>query len=200
MPRPLPDVNLLPKIERNTTSHFTIFIGLIVALVVAYGLIGFYYFTTKSSLQDEQATYTQISQDNEVLEAQIDQSLSSDDVDISDIFSFIEGVNMRTSYFLEEIDELLPDDSYVSEYVYNDFSSEIMVHFETFDDISAYTTSLRESSFSKDIFVDEIETFDPMEDEREGFDRYLHETPRHETTFTIDLNEQVLRGVHERHE
>lgn len=193
MPNHLPEVNLLPKHERSSSSYFQMFIGLIIILILAYGLLGFYYFTSKSQLKEEQATYTQVISDNEVLQAQIDQSTSSDDVNLADVLSFIEGHDMRTSYLLEEVDELLPEDSYLSEYVYDNYEGALTVHFETLDDVAQYTKKLTESSFSTDVLVDEVGTFKPRDNEETNEEILLH-NPRYETTFTIDIEKDTLRG------
>lgn len=200
MHKPLPEVNLLPKVERSSSRQGQIFIGMVIMLVVAYTFIGFFYFTTKANLAHEESTYAALQEENEELQAQMNTSTSTDGDNASDILSFLEGLHMRTSYLLEEVDDLLPDNSYVSEYVYQDYQAELVLHFETFDDIAQYTTSWNESPFSVDVFVDEMDAFHPREESDEEFDYYLHHIPRYETTMTIDLHKPTLRGAHVHHE
>lgn len=189
MENPIPDINLLPKHERTTSTGYYIFIGLLIVLIVAYGLLAYSYFSTKSNVKEEKSTHTSLLEDKELLETQIDESATDEHAKLQDVVAFIENHTLNTSIFMEEVNNLRQENSYVSEYLYADQEAEVILHFETLNDIADYTTRITNSDLSKDVQVDEIDTFSLDAEDEEIF----QVIPRYESIFTIQLQQEELR-------
>lgn len=200
MPERLPDVNLLPKYERQSRSAYYIFITMIVIILISFILLGFYYFSTKNKVQTAEAEYEELSIEVEGLEAQVQQYESGGASSLEQAVAFAENHNIPTSAFIVELDTLLPEQSYLSEYEYGSQVAEVTSHFETLDSVAGYTTELITSDYIRDTKVDEVTTFILKDEEQEENEVDFETTPRYEAFFTLQINKQKLKGATQKDE
>jgi len=195
MPEGLPDINLLPKYERQSSKSFIIFIILIIIMIILFLFFGASYFITKSKLHSVETTYNELSKEVDELHEELKMVDEDESSSFDEAVLFVENHAIPTSIFITELDDLLPDYSYLSEYQYANQEAEVIAHFETLDTVAAYTTELTTSPYVHDTKVDVIETFlikEEMADEDKGeFDSI----PRYETEFTLKINKQKLKGA-----
>lgn len=196
MPEGLPDINLLPKYERESSNLFYIFIAIIVIVLLSYLFIGVYFFTTKSKIESAKTEYDQLSEKVDELQAEVNQ-LEMGGTSLAEAVSFVDNHNIPTSAFIEELTDLLPDHSYLSEYEYGSQVAEVTAHFETLDTVAGYTTNLITSDLIKDTKVDEVETFELKDEESEAAFTTI---PRYEVDFTLQINKDKLEGAVEEDE
>jgi|SRR5690625_3571851 len=193
MPDRLPDVNLLPKYERQSAGAFYLFLAIIILTLLAYGFIGVYYFTTKSKLTNAEATYTELSEKADGLRAQVDE-LETGGTGLAQAVTFAENYNIPTSILIEELNEYLPERGYLSEYSYSNQVAEVTTHFEALDVVAGYTTDLLTSDYIRDTKVDNIETF-LLKEEENATTVDFSTIPRYESKFTLQINKQNLKGA-----
>lgn len=191
MPERLPDINLLPKIERESYTKNLIILILIALIIISYILIGFYYFYTKKQLETLNENYSNLNEEVHLKTTELEQLQSGSSL-LEQAISFVENFQIPTSIFITELDNLLPDNSYLSEYQYNNGSTNITVNFESLDKVAQYTTSLTNSNYIVDTKVDQVETFSLGESNEveEQFDTI----PRYRTNFTLITDKQKLKG------
>lgn len=191
MPERLPDINLLPKIERESYTKNLIILILIALIIISYILIGFYYFYTKKQLETLNENYSSLNEEVHLKTTELEQLQSGSSL-LEQAISFVENFQIPTSIFITELDNLLPDNSYLSEYQYNNGSTNITVNFESLDKVAQYTTSLTNSNYIVDTKVDQVETFTLGESNEveEQFDTI----PRYRTNFTLITDKQKLKG------
>lgn len=191
MPERLPDINLLPKIERESYTKNLIILILIALIIISYILIGFYYFYTKKQLETLNENYSNLNEEVHLKTTELEQLQSGSSL-LEQAISFVENFQIPTSIFITELDNLLPDNSYLSEYQYNNGSTNIAVNFESLDKVAQYTTSLTNSNYIVDTKVDQVETFSLGESNEveEQFDTI----PRYRTNFTLITDKQKLKG------
>lgn len=188
MPHRLKNINLLPDYEKERAGLFYLFIFLIVITLLAYMTIGFYYFSTKGKLEKAETTYAKLEEKAELLRAQVDE-IQADDNRLEQAVSFVENNNILTSTLIEELHDLLPNYSYLSNYTYNREEVNLVTHFETLDMTAEYTTNLLTSKYIRDTKVDNISTFILKEEEN------LEVTPRYEANFTLQIAPHLLKGA-----
>lgn len=191
MPERVPDINLLPKYERESASLFYIFITFLVITIIGYGVIGSYYFTTKSKLAEAETKYTELSDQAETLRIQVAQ-LESGGIDLEQSVLFAENYDMPTSYLVEELNDLLPDDGYLVDYTYSNRVADIVTHFESLNIVAEYTTELLSSEFVTDTKLSTVDSFTLREDEHD--DEQFTTIPRYEAKYTLNINRQHLKG------
>src|SRR5690625_3394970 len=170
MPEGLPDINLLPKYERQSSKSFILYTSLIVMIVLLLLFFGTYYFITKSKLHSVETTYQQLSSEAEVLHEQLKNIETDHSSSLKEAVHFARNHTIPTSTFILEINDLLPKHSYLGEYEYGNQVAEVTGHFETLDSVAEYTTELASSSYINDTKVNIIETFTLKDEESEETD------------------------------
>src|SRR5699024_3118247 len=191
MPDRVPDINLLPKYERESSLPYILFIILIVITVFAYGLITYYFFSTKSKLNKADDRYAELDKEVLSLQTEID-GLESAEASLKDAVTFVEQYDMPTSYVIKEVNDTLPDHSYLSFYSYRNQKVKVRSQFESLDDMSLYTTRLNESDTFNDTKIDVITSFELGEVNEDPED--FHEQLRYEADFDLIVNRYYLKG------
>lgn len=195
----LPDINLLPKYERQNSLGYILFmIGMIVCLLLLVGLI-ILYFYTRGTLEETNNHLTEAEQEQAILEERL-ASLEQDDQ--SEAFdtavTYIEQQIVPTSYLINELIVILPDQSYLSSYDYTKELVTIEAQFETMSDTAAYVEALNKSEVITSVQVDQIDTFElestETEEEQEEDSTEIYQTiPRYDVSYTLEVNHRYLR-------
>lgn len=185
----LPDINLLPPYQREGRRLYYLFIFLLICLLIAYVYIGYDYFTTKSHLSDVDDEYAVLSDEYDELEERVNQK-QAEESNLADAVAFVENYNMPAAIFIEELNDLIPDNNYLSEYQYSSQEAQIVTHFESLDLISRYTTDLLAFNYVQDVKVDQINTIELKdEDELESYSII----PRYEADFSLQIDKHELK-------
>lgn len=199
MPERLPDINLLPKYERQSSSHYYLFIVMIVLAMLSYVIIGYLYFSSKSKLKTAEAEYTELAAKADELRLEIDQLEAGGVATLEQAVTFVESKNILTSAFITEINDLLPVESYLSEYEYGNQNAKVTAHLETLDKVANYSNELSNSTYVTDTKVDTVDTFTLKEEETEDQIDFMT-IPRYEAVFTLQINKETLKGAQEENE
>ena len=194
MPEGLPDINLLPKIERDRSSKNLLILTVIALIFISYIFIGFYYFYTKKQLEAVNEEHSTLHEEVHLKTEELEQ-LQSGSSSLAQAITFVEQYEIPTSSFITELDYLLPEHSYLNGYEYNNRSTNITVSFETLDKVAEYTTKLTNSDYIIDTKVDHVETFnlgsgEDVDIENNQFDVI----PRYQTNFSLIVDKNQLKG------
>lgn len=189
MSNKISNINLLPEIEKERKSVFYLFIALIGITILAYGLTTYYYFSTKSNLEKANFEYSELDDKADLLRTQVEQA-EADSGSLEQAVAVAEDNNIPTSILINNLTQLLPDHSYLSNYRYQSREVKLVAQFETLDTVALYTTNLLNSPHIRDTKVDNIKTFSLKEEE----DNALI-TPRYEANFTLQINANSLKGA-----
>ena len=193
----LPDINLLPKYERQSSIAYILFlVGLVISIVLFIVLI-YFYFSTKNSLEDTEQQVNQLTQEKTILEERLAQATTDDGADtLENAVAYAEHHIVPTSTFIDELFTLLPENSYISNYNYNYQTVDIETQFETMHDAAAYVEQLNESNFVRNVVVNQMNTVElaTEQQEEEVNDERLFETiPRYNVSYSIDVNQNYLK-------
>lgn len=192
----VPDINLLPQLEKRTTSPklFYSLVIVIVGLIVAYLL--FLFFTSKSELSrltaEEQALTTQLDQ----LQQELDARQSVDQGSLEESVTFIQSVSYPVTPLIDETKTLLPTQSYLRSYVFGENSVNIEVDFETMTDISKYVERLLMSSYFTDAQINTVSNFEIELGEQRVLtpQQKFKEVPRYSVSITATIDFMYLAG------
>lgn len=192
----VPDINLLPQLEKRTTSPklFYSLVIVIVGLIVAYLL--FLFFTSKSELSrltaEEQALTTQLDQ----LQQELDARQSVDQGSLEESVTFIQGVSYPVTPLIDETKTLLPTHSYLRSYVFGENIVNIEVDFETMTDISKYVERLLMSSYFTDAQINTVSNFEIELGEQRALtpQQKFKEVPRYSVSITATIDFMYLAG------
>lgn len=192
----VPDINLLPQLEKRTTSPklFYSLVIVIVGLIVAYLL--FLFFTSKSELSrltaEEQALTTQLDQ----LQQELDARQNVDQGSLEESVTFIQSVSYPVTPLIDETKTLLPTHSYLRSYVFGENTVNIEVDFETMTDISKYVERLLMSSYFTDAQINTVSNFEIELGEQRALtpQQKFKEVPRYSVSITATIDFMYLAG------
>lgn len=195
-PQRLPDIDLLPNIERQSNLALILFIILLSFTLIAYGVTTYFYFSTKSKLTDTSEQLSEL--EEEITELEVDLSVAeSGEFNLDTAILFADYYDIPTSVLIKEVDKYLPatDSAHLSELTYQNREATIITQFESLDGIAGYTNDLQHSKFIKQTNLNTVDTFTVGEMEIEADD--FTTVPRYQATFQLILDKDELKGAKE---
>ncbi|MBS3682030.1 PilN domain-containing protein [Ornithinibacillus massiliensis] len=188
----LPEVDLLPKIERQNSAVYILFVsGLLLFLLLLLVFI-YSFFTTKHALGEVEQNLAEVNEEKTVLLERITSLKESNDKDTyGQVMAYTEHQIIPTSRFIDEIIALLPESGYLSSYTYNYQSVTIETQLETMSDVAAYFSELNASPFITDVKVNQMNTFD-INSNQDRTDMY-EVIPRYTVNYTIDVDQRYMK-------
>lgn len=199
----IPEINLLPKYERQSTYLYRLFISGLILVVLLIGVSAYVYFQTKSDITKVDAESQRLTEQKTTLQAQLANATSSEPESLETVISFAEEFVVPTSKLIDELFNVLPDEehSYISKYSYVFGAVTIESQFETKTEVSQYAANLLGSNYLHDVKVSTVAAAEAEEnaiDEdgevipKEG-ERIQEVMPRYDTRFTLDVNLAALK-------
>lgn len=190
-----PEVNLLPKYERYSNASYILFIvGLVICLLLA-GTLVYFYFSTKSELETAQASVNTLTEQKNDLETRLNTEGTSDSDSLEDAIMFAESYVIPTSILIDELFVLLPDNSYLSDYLYDYNTVKIETQFEEGSDTADYVDELTNSPYMDNVKIDLVEAYEPFPGETNDMDTIVNYDvlPRYNAFYSFEVNGIELR-------
>lgn len=193
MPDRLPEINLLPDFRHESRTQSIFFFIFVALVIISFIFMGYLYFSTKSKLQSTTSEANELTEQRDLLTAQKNELEADKGSAYEQAVNFAENYAIPTSILITELNRLLPDDSYLSDYDYSSSVVKVVSHFETLDDVAGYTTKLVNSEFITDTKVESIETFTLKEEERDDGQALFDVIPRYESDFSLIINKHKIK-------
>lgn len=189
----LPEINLLPKYERQNSVAYIIFIVGIAVCLILFTMMAFFYFNTKGNIEETRSNIEQLEQDKGILEAKLTSDgdhLASYDT----AFNFAEHHVVPTADFIDELVNLQPDHSFLNEYDYNYQSIDIEVQFEEKNAAADYVVALNDSNYVEDVQVNEMDIVELMQSSEADADQSVFdELPRYQVTYSVNIDQAYAK-------
>lgn len=193
MPDRLPEINLLPEVRQESSLQAILFYIFVALIIISFIVMGYLYFSTNSKLSSAQAETSELSDERDTLQIK-KASLETDEGSAYEqAVAFAEYYTIPTSFLITELNRLLPDDSYLSDYTYGSSEVKIVSHFETLDTLANYTTKLTNSDLLTDVKVESINTFTLKEEETEDDATQFDVIPRYDGDFSLTINKRKIK-------
>ncbi|TSI10127.1 PilN domain-containing protein [Lysinibacillus sp. BW-2-10] len=200
----IPDINLLPKVERRRQADSKLlYVLLAIIVLLILSLLVWQYFNARSSVasmkNEEQALIAQRDQ----LQAEFDvlNGMSSS-LSLNEFVEFLEILSYPVSPIINEAQNLQPNNSFLRAYEFSENSVTISLDFETLNAISDYVARLSNSGYFKDVQVSTISNFELVVETEEGSTddtTNFNEQPRYSANITLLIDDAYLAtgGVNE---
>ncbi|MER2153782.1 MAG: PilN domain-containing protein [Solibacillus sp.] len=186
----IPDINLMPKIEKGETSlNFAFYLVGIVSLVTL-GLLSWTFFSAKSEIASATPERDSLILTRDELSAEVTSFETMNQGSLEESVAFVERVSYPVTPVILETRNLLPSDTYLRDYVFSETDLQVTVDFETLNAISSYVSKLEKSPYFDDIQLGAIENFDlnPSNDELDA-ERQFSEVPRYSVEIMLLINQ-----------
>lgn len=193
MPERLPEINLLPEYRRDSHLLSIVYYIFIALILLSFVALGYFYFSTKSKFETLSQEATELTEKRDLLAAEKEELESDDGSAYEQAVRFAQNYAVPTSKLIDELNHLLPENSYLSNYDYSSSGVNIQSHFETLDAVAQYTNLLTNSELISDTKVDSINTFTLKEEETEDVSTQFNTIPRYESDFSLTINKRKLK-------
>lgn len=195
----VPDINLLPNLEKKHSTPTLIYVVFIILIGIIVGYMIFLFFQAKSDLTTLNAQEVELSSQREQLQIELDSKQNANKGSLEQSVQFVEKVSYPVSPLMDETQLLLPEQTYLRNYVFGEKNVEITSDFETMSAISSYLEKLTASPYFNDIQVDTISNFDVAigNQEEKSAKSKFKEVPRYSATITLGIDFKFLAGGRE---
>nr|WP_106784526.1 hypothetical protein [Lysinibacillus timonensis] len=185
----IPDINLIPKLEKEQSTSRVVYIILGVIVVVALGILAWQYMSANNQIASLQSQQTTLQQQRDLLQADLTNLNSVNVTSIEETVEYIDLVSYPVLPLIMEIEGLQPNNSYLRQYSFGVDSISITMDFETLSDVSDFVSRISNSEFFVDGQLTNVSQFTLGEGETEGDFNVI---PRHTANLTLMIDELYL--------
>lgn len=186
----IPDINLLPKIEKGATSFKLAFILVGILSILTIGLLAITYFSAKSEIASAIPERDSLLLTRDTLNAEVTSSQTGSQGTLEESVAFVERVSYPVSPIIVETRNLLPTDTYLRSYAFSETGVQVAVDFETLNAISSYVSQLEKSPYFNDVQVGTIQNFElnPTNEEVNDTQQFT-EVPRYSVEIFLVIDQ-----------
>ena len=186
----IPDINLLPKIEKGATSLKLAFILVGILSVLTMGLLAITYFSARSEIASAIPERDSLILTRDALNAELASAKTGSQGSLEESVAFVERVSYPVSPIIVETRNLLPTDTYLRSYAFSETGVQVAVDFETLNAISTYVSQLEKSPYFNDVQVGTIQNFELNPTGEEIIDtQQFTEVPRYSVEIFLVINQ-----------
>ncbi|MFJ8098792.1 PilN domain-containing protein [Lysinibacillus sp. NPDC096212] len=195
----VPEINLLPNLEKKHSTPTLIYVVFIILIGMIVGYMIFLFFQAKSDLTKLSVQEVELSSQREQIQMELDGKQNANQGSLEQSVQFVENVSYPVTPLMDETQVLLPEQTYLRNYVFGEKKVEITADFETMSAISSYLEKLTASLYFNDIQVDTISNFDVAigNQEEKSAKNKFKDVPRYSATITLGIDFKFLAGGRE---
>lgn len=186
----IPDINLMPKIEKGESSSKFVLIVIGILTILTVGVLAWMFFNAKSELSSVKVEHTSLVSTRDALQVEVDSYEFMNQGTLEESVAFVERVSYPVTPIIDETRGLLSQNTYLRSYEFSEVGVQIEVDFETLNSISGYVSNLESSPFFDDVQVGAIHNFEvnPAGEEKSVAAQF-EEVPR----YTVEINLMINR-------
>lgn len=156
----IPNINLLPKLEKKAEGSKLLYVLMAVVSALALGLFAFIYISSIMKVNDLEETQQSLTTEQTALQAELDSMQSMNAGSLEESLAFVERVSYPVSPLIDESQNLLTDNTYLRQYNFSAETVTISADFEMLSDVAKYVEALNGSEYFNDVQVSNISNFE----------------------------------------
>ncbi|MFY3792780.1 hypothetical protein ACOQFO_13990 [Ureibacillus sp. MALMAid1270] len=186
----IPDINLLPKLERRQTTSKLFYLILAAATLLALAFFAWQYFSASNSISSLQAQEANLIQHRDQLQMGLTDMTANQQTSFEDTVEYVDLISYPVLPLITEIEKLKMNNSYLRNYSFGVDSVTISMDFETLSDISKYLSRLKNSAYFVDVQISHVSQFE-LGNETETEEDF-NVQPRQSADITLTIDEIYL--------
>ncbi|MEK5481370.1 PilN domain-containing protein [Viridibacillus sp. FSL R5-0888] len=193
----IPDINLLPKIERKKTNSllFWLFVAVICLLFIA---IGVKYFSLKSEVESLSSEQQGLSTEIDRYKDQIANIQKQSQGTLAQSVQFVESVSYPVTPIIDSLEGHLESYEKLTDIKYGAEGIAVTIDFETLNDVSLYVQKLLMDHLYTDVQIEKVTSFKPEKNEYNDADSDEDLVPRYTAEFKLAISNSDLLAEVER--
>lgn len=189
----VPEINLLPKMERQKSNSILIIgIGLMLFVTILL-LILIQYFSIKGDIETLTAEETYSVAEKDDLTQVVDGLNKSEQGNLKASVTFADSVSKPVTPLLIEVNALLEEHTYLRQYDFVEQSIKITLDVETMRSLSIIVDKLLTSDYFTDVKVESVTNFD-LSNSAESTEKNFDIIPRYSAILNLDINPSYLEN------
>ena len=188
----IPDINLIPKLERNQQGSRLLYTLLAIITLLVLSLFIWQFFSANAEIAELQNEEANLIAQRDQLAADLTTLQPGNQGSLEQSLQFVERMSYPVSPLINEIQSLQPSNSYLRNYNFSPESVSISIDFETLSDVSTYVARLSNSSYFIDGQVLSITNSGLGEELGTEGETNFDVIPRQSVEITLLINETYL--------
>lgn len=188
----IPNINLMPKIEKGPTSLKFAFILVGILSMLTIILLAFLYYSAKNEIADAISTRDTLIATRNELQVNVTSLDTKNQESLQESVTFVERVSYPVTPIISETKNLLPPNTYMRSYEFSTLGVTVIVDLETLNAVSVYVSDLKNSPYFNDIKVGTIEAFEIDSMKEELREPQFAEVPRYVIEIELTINEEYI--------
>lgn len=189
----VPEINLLPKRERQKSNFILILAISLVLLITVILLLFIQYFSVKGDIETLTAEETYTVAEKEDLTQLVKEINMSGQGDLQTSVTFAESVSKPVSPLLNEVNTLLEKHTYLRQFEFVNQNILISVDVETMTSLSKFVDKLLVSNYFSDVKVESVTNFD-LSNSSESEEKKFEIIPRYSAIINLNIDQSYLEN------
>ena len=189
----VPEINLLPKRERQKSNFILILAISLVLLITVILLLFIQYFSVKGDIETLTAEETYTVAEKEDLTQLVNEINMSGQGDLQTSVTFVESVSKPVSPLLNEVNTLLEKHTYLRQFEFVNQTILISVDVETMTSLSKFVDKLLVSNYFSDVKVESVTNFD-LSNSSESEEKKFEIIPRYSAIINLNIDQSYLEN------
>lgn len=156
----IPNINLLPKIEKKAEGSKLLYILMGVVSALVLGVFAYIFISSNIKLNDLESQQQNLLTQQATLQAQLDSMQNMNAGTLEESLAFVERVSYPVSPLIDESQKLLTDNTYLRQYSFSAETVTISADFEMLSDVAKYVEALNSSDYFNDVQVTSVSNFE----------------------------------------
>lgn len=156
----IPNINLLPQIEKKAEASKLLYILMGVVSLLAVGVLTYMFISLSGDAKDLEAQQQALVAEQAQLQAQLDSMQNMNTGTLEESLAFVERVSYPVTPLIDESQNLLTDNTYLRQYSFSAETVTISADFEMLSDIAIYVEALNSSDYFNDVQVSSVSNFE----------------------------------------
>lgn len=193
----IPNINLLPKVEKRTSNRTMLWLGIVIALLIVT-VFAIYYLTLKSEVQSLRSQQQNLSKEVDRYNKQMTNFQSESQGSYDQSVKFVESVSYPVTPIIDSLEGHLESYEKLTNITYTESGVNITADFETLHGVSTYVQNLMTDKLYTDVQVSSVTSFEPDKKEYQNATASDLLVPRYTATIELKLNQANLLAEGER--
>lgn len=189
----VPEINLLPKRERQKSNFILILAISLVLLITVILLLFIQYFSVKGDIETLTAEETYTVAEKEDLTQLVNEIKMSGQGDLQTSVTFAESVSKPVRPLLNEVNTLLEKHTYLRQFEFVNQTILISVDVETMTSLSKFVDKLLVSNYFSDAKVESVTNFD-LSNSSESEEKKFEIIPRYSAIINLNVDQSYLEN------
>ncbi|MGR6896782.1 hypothetical protein [Rummeliibacillus sp. BSL5] len=187
----IPNINLLPKVERRTPDKSLLWLSGTILLLIFIG-VGSYCYSLQSDVNSITQQHQNLASQIEASQKELATLQTAGQGSFDQSVQYVESVSYPVTPIIDSVKGYLASYEKLTSLTYGETGVTVIIDFETLHGISTYVQNVLTDPLFSGVQVTSVESFDPAKKEYDEAIESDHLIPRYKATMVLSINRAKL--------